>query len=369
MCSKSQPVNFYENENEDEIKHGKTCHHWATAGKTCVRGSGCKFVHAWIRPDKAGICRKYLLGKCYYTENACYFQVGLCKQFISKVIILLVSQHIPFPIAMYEELAVSTKNYAELEVKVQSYLQEQRNRKFRPLKMGHVKQSVASDQKRFSKVISRPTEDRLSKDMLSSIPPTTKQIMKTSPFKTLSPLRATSQNTSSSVTEPDYKRSSGNLSYWSLQASPVHPPHRSSPVAGSTRTKSNSISSSANTFKIRCEKAEAESDGEHSSLATGLSERSCDSMMKNIVGISKIMKNKAMNTWTCDEVHEFVSSLGAAKQWPQYAELLKEEGVDGATLQFYKAPEALLEDFPVIKRGHARVLADAVNKTLQIYNE
>jgi len=79
-------------------------------------------------------------------------------------------------------------------------------------------------------------------------------------------------------------------------------------------------------------------------------------------GTEELTILKPIKDWTVNDVFHFVSTLNTAPWWKQYADVLKIDEVDGETLLMYRCPKALREDYPVIKKGHARMLQSAINK-------
>jgi len=73
-----------------------------------------------------------------------------------------------------------------------------------------------------------------------------------------------------------------------------------------------------------------------------------------------------MNRWDCDRVYHFIISIGAASHWKRYAEIFRTDQVDGATLEFYHDIRILIEDYPLMKKGHARVFANAISNLMKV---
>eukprot|EP00469_Lotharella_globosa_P013446 CAMPEP_0167782404 /NCGR_PEP_ID=MMETSP0111_2-20121227/6498_1 /TAXON_ID=91324 /ORGANISM="Lotharella globosa, Strain CCCM811" /LENGTH=305 /DNA_ID=CAMNT_0007673231 /DNA_START=45 /DNA_END=962 /DNA_ORIENTATION=+ len=72
--------------------------------------------------------------------------------------------------------------------------------------------------------------------------------------------------------------------------------------------------------------------------------------------------SKDMVEWSCDEVSAFVKLLGKAQCWDIYSREFLENEVDGRTLSGYRHVKALIEDFAVIKKHHARAIITAIQK-------
>eukprot|EP00467_Chlorarachnion_reptans_P017456 CAMPEP_0114525838 /NCGR_PEP_ID=MMETSP0109-20121206/22660_1 /TAXON_ID=29199 /ORGANISM="Chlorarachnion reptans, Strain CCCM449" /LENGTH=192 /DNA_ID=CAMNT_0001707491 /DNA_START=672 /DNA_END=1250 /DNA_ORIENTATION=+ len=105
--------------------------------------------------------------------------------------------------------------------------------------------------------------------------------------------------------------------------------------------------------------AESTSDSEES---TGSSDASTSSAKhgSSVFKMDDEMKAKPAKDWNPDQVSKFILSLGESSWWKSYADQMKEEDVDGATLMEYVNPQALIEDFRGMKKGHARVISNAV---------
>uniref|UniRef100_A0A7S4DZL7 RING-type E3 ubiquitin transferase n=1 Tax=Lotharella globosa TaxID=91324 RepID=A0A7S4DZL7_9EUKA len=78
----------------------QTCSFWKEHKCSNVK---CNFLHAWVDPEKKGMCANHMKGRCAYSGSSCYYQ------------------HINIPIEKYEELAADTWDYAELSKKVEAY--------------------------------------------------------------------------------------------------------------------------------------------------------------------------------------------------------------------------------------------------------
>jgi len=78
-----------------------------------------------------------------------------------------------------------------------------------------------------------------------------------------------------------------------------------------------------------------------------------------------VNEGKKMAEWDCDDVYDFVKSIGDHKCWEQYATKLRDEEVDGLTLKVYVNFNDIVEDYPGIKKGHARVLANCIRRRLR----
>jgi len=97
------------------------------------------------------------------------------------------------------------------------------------------------------------------------------------------------------------------------------------------------------------------------SLQKGLEGLHIEDKENRLVNQSKIL-TKAVEEWSCDDVYKFVLSITNAPWWMEYAESFRKDLVDGLTLLEYSNPTALQEDYPEIKKGHARTLLSAINR-------
>jgi hypothetical protein len=80
------------------------CTEWAR-NKSCPRRGKCKYLHAYVHPERKRLCYTILYGGCKYGENYCYYQ------------------HIPCSIKKYEELATHARNYTHLREIVKEKLE------------------------------------------------------------------------------------------------------------------------------------------------------------------------------------------------------------------------------------------------------
>eukprot|EP00467_Chlorarachnion_reptans_P024487 CAMPEP_0114513512 /NCGR_PEP_ID=MMETSP0109-20121206/15618_1 /TAXON_ID=29199 /ORGANISM="Chlorarachnion reptans, Strain CCCM449" /LENGTH=144 /DNA_ID=CAMNT_0001693407 /DNA_START=817 /DNA_END=1251 /DNA_ORIENTATION=- len=98
--------------------------------------------------------------------------------------------------------------------------------------------------------------------------------------------------------------------------------------------------------------SDSDNEGSIASSSSGPAEKT--------VHLSKEMEGKSMKDWSVEEVYKFILALGNSACWRAYAEQLKKEHTDGATLIEYEDPQSLVEDFKDMKKGHARVISKAV---------
>mmetsp|Transcript_14733 Transcript_14733/g.20475 ORF Transcript_14733/g.20475 Transcript_14733/m.20475 type:complete len:408 (-) Transcript_14733:564-1787(-) len=389
---RKQPVPI---KTDEDIKHGKTCHHWASPGRTCLRGPACKFVHAWIHPEKNGVCRNHLLGRCFYTENACYFQ------------------HLPIPIEEYETLAEGTKNYGELSTRVRSRLWEmrvqQRNSQQQnyggsgPLnpeegkrKIG-LRRPIGTDSKAFTGnafgqqsltagLFSKPA---IGRELQKPAPPAVGQDNTRFMDQTFNPswqlwanknflapldLEKSEKNNPKQLNTKNDSKTAPVLPNPAPSKEEVKPSTTTGPSAStSADAEPTAISSDGREIYIESETSDSDSSDETRSS------KSCDEGQNSgngnaNVGVSseesvnagEPVNEKPLEQWSCNEVYNFIMTIGKSKRWKSYADRLKEEDVDGATLKIYQEPGALLEDFEGMKKGHARVIAKAISKATKV---
>jgi len=324
---------------DKEIKHGKTCHHWAT-GRNCLKGSRCLFVHAWVNPRKSGICRNHRLGQCFYTERACYFQ------------------HLHIPIEEYEKLAIGTSNYQQLEAKVNKRLAEQGKnskgiRKDTPsdgtlAALRNTSTSFDREQKLSNWAICPPVQKRGAAWSETS---EGKGLIERGLFK-----REKSNETNGLLKNIRAWRLEGktNIDMNSINPKRMNEEDLDSPgpmLLSSRRVIPSSTKIEQNVEIVKQQVAIQDD------LSVASSTDSTSS-----TGTEELTILKPIRDWTVDDVFHFVSTLNTATWWKQYADILKKEEVDGETLLMYRCPKALREDYPMIKKGHARMLQSAINK-------
>ncbi|GAB5368888.1 hypothetical protein AAMO2058_001358100 [Amorphochlora amoebiformis] len=134
---KKYPLTSFDTEPDVEDVDGNsdkkilTCQHW-TRGY-CQWGQNCHYLHAYVDPNKRGVCQKFLKKKCLYTAHSCYYQ------------------HLRIPLTKYEELSDEAKNFNELSALVDQYLH------------GSMEDSRSEVSEKKAKVaaIVPPTEDRI----------------------------------------------------------------------------------------------------------------------------------------------------------------------------------------------------------------
>jgi len=81
---------------------------------------------------------------------------------------------------------------------------------------------------------------------------------------------------------------------------------------------------------------------------------------KNCKGMD--CKNDRVQDWGYEEVSTFVQGLGKGKHWGIIAGMLRVDEIDGVSLQSYTSAETLREDYPDMKKPHARTLAKEISK-------
>lgn len=394
---RKQPVSV---KSDEDIKHGKTCHHWASPGRTCLRGPACKFVHAWIHPEKNGVCRNHLLGRCFYTENACYFQ------------------HLPIPIEEYEALAEGTKNYGELATRVRSRLWEMRVQQRNSQQQGYggngafnseegkrkigLCRPIGTDSKAFTGnafgqqsltagLFSKPTIGRDLQKQPAAPPVAVGQDNTRFMDQTFNPswqLWANKNFLAPLDLEKSEKTNSRPKQLNKTNDSKTAPV-LSSPAPSKEEEKTSATTDPSASTPPDAEPTTASSDGRELYIESETSDsdssdetrssKSCDEGQNsgNEHANSDIspgesenaedpVNEKPLEQWSCDEVYNFIMTIGKSKRWKSYADRLKEEDVDGATLKIYQEPGALLEDFEGMKKGHARVIAKAISKATKV---
>jgi len=329
---------------DTEIKHGKTCHHWAT-GRNCLKGSRCLFVHGWVNPAKSGICRNHRLGQCFYTERACYFQ------------------HLHIPIEEYEKLAIGTSNYQQLEAKVNKRLAEQ-GKNSKGIRKDAPTDGTLAALRNASTTFDRDQKVSVSQQSTWAICP---------PVQKRGALWSETSEGKGLIERGLFKREKSieadgllnNIRAWRLggktninmdSAYPkkMHEEDLDSPgpmLLSSRKTVPSSEKMEQNVEIVKRELVIQDD------LSVASSTDSTGS-----TGTEELTILKPIKDWTVNDVFHFVSTLNTAPWWKQYADVLKKEEVDGETLLMYRCPKALREDYPVIKKGHARMLQSAINK-------
>jgi len=283
-----------------------------------LKGRRCLFVHAWVNPEKSGVCRNHCLGKCFYTEKACYFQ------------------HLHIPIDEYEKLAIGTENYEELEKRVLLRMQE----------LGMNAKGIKKNKKgggmspRKDKR-SSPRKGRLASGERKETKTKNQSWASCPPLQSRAPERWAEHESGLMTRGLFGQKSRDDLlerlrSVWKV-----------TPIQNETMEESKTDYQSEDEQKEHKDSKETKYD-DNVPLATAVSE------------------------WTCDDVYMFVKNINNAnsdslKWWSAYAEDLRNDQVDGMTLMEYCDPKALREDYPRMKKGHARMLQSAINK-LKIYN-
>uniref|UniRef100_A0A7S2TY98 SAM domain-containing protein n=1 Tax=Lotharella oceanica TaxID=641309 RepID=A0A7S2TY98_9EUKA len=72
-----------------------------------------------------------------------------------------------------------------------------------------------------------------------------------------------------------------------------------------------------------------------------------------------------LEQWFPEDVSNYIKTCGKAACWDGYAKMLLADEVDGTTLLSYGDMKALREDFPHIKRPHARIISMRIRTYLQ----
>jgi len=362
---KPSATNDVFSKNPDEIKHGKTCHHWATPGRVCVKGSKCKFLHAWVDPEKVGVCRNHQLGHCFYSDKVCYFQ------------------HLHIPIWKYEELSQRCQNYYQLEPLVHEYCLRNKigkhcypaqkpkgARKLRTKRNQKGKGSTDVEISTFPKTVGysvqipKPFPIAVGSELQTERPQMAPQMTpgchasdeknitnkKFSPYHwTNNPFQRLDQNQSSTtaLVGPGVK------SHWrALNESNEYPEL----IDGFETLDIRKLASNTPKFQ---KKIENRCGPEIVSPETKTKSPTRDEVSSNITSASVNMKE-----WSCEEVYTFIRNFGKASCWGKYAEQMKEAMTDGATLIAYEDPKALVEDFNMII-GHARIISNKVKEAIR----
>mmetsp|Transcript_6952 Transcript_6952/g.12804 ORF Transcript_6952/g.12804 Transcript_6952/m.12804 type:complete len:513 (+) Transcript_6952:243-1781(+) len=79
----------------------KTCAFWVE-GRCEKTSNECSFLHAWTDPEKQGLCKYHLEGRCPFPHHKCRHQ------------------HLPVPIVEYIQAAKCTRSFEELSKKLES---------------------------------------------------------------------------------------------------------------------------------------------------------------------------------------------------------------------------------------------------------
>eukprot|EP00466_Bigelowiella_natans_P005248 jgi/Bigna1/71719/fgenesh1_pg.16_\ len=389
LARKSRPPGGHQ-----DIKMG-TCAWWPRG--SCNFGNRCSFLHAFVDPEKRGICMRHLRGECYFTAEGCFYS------------------HIPCSIAKYEEFAKGTKNFRELKTKLEQngFVWNRRTTKFAPEESENGNGSIPESKNRavsFDNHICSPALQNFKNLRITSGHNgkvdnetwyansslfSTREIFSVSgqtiPTTQGSSLWKISDGASPDVSSGPSVRSSGSSidPSWpitkaqnSLNGELSHVlGYQTSSVedwgkyCGPPNGSVDTISSAGSTDSKNDEDLEREPEEPNVSpkeARVDLSEsREC---LPEAIGSSasdpqddeKTVPNegKIMAEWDCNEVFEFIKEIGDHKCWEQYATKLRDEEVDGLTLKVYVNFNDIIEDYPGIKKGHARVLAGSIRRRL-----
>eukprot|EP00470_Lotharella_oceanica_P001973 CAMPEP_0170177722 /NCGR_PEP_ID=MMETSP0040_2-20121228/10901_1 /TAXON_ID=641309 /ORGANISM="Lotharella oceanica, Strain CCMP622" /LENGTH=286 /DNA_ID=CAMNT_0010420481 /DNA_START=8 /DNA_END=868 /DNA_ORIENTATION=+ len=79
------------------------CQFWSQG--RCRKADCCTYVHAFINPEKKGVCQRHLEGNCPFDEHKCHYM------------------HLPLPLVAYEKLATAATDYPSLDRLVGKYLE------------------------------------------------------------------------------------------------------------------------------------------------------------------------------------------------------------------------------------------------------
>mmetsp|Transcript_123 Transcript_123/g.295 ORF Transcript_123/g.295 Transcript_123/m.295 type:complete len:451 (+) Transcript_123:200-1552(+) len=427
-----------------DIKMG-TCAWWPRG--SCNFGERCSFLHAFVDPEKRGICMRHLRGECYFTAEGCFYS------------------HIPCSIAKYEELARNTKNFRELRTRLEqngyvwntrsSNVDDETERNAPENKApGGEKPGSSREPPSQAKPFSPPlypgfsAATRLPKRSNSGSWGSNPSLFSAGTFAGSAPHsressipncklpnswkeeNATFTNSGiprrwplgSNVNEIKSNNSddsagsfgiNGGLSQslslkseiakWNeqdlkSQLQPLkraetighHQEHylRSTSTSNLKGSKSLDMKDSHSTLPLSSASLDLK---ELQNELPSLPSEDCSDRADSVKSLSievyeethgavnggssedKFVDEdedddegnndqKIIKEWDCEDVYEFVKGIGQNRCWSQYADRLREEEVDGLTLGVYVDYNYIVEDHPIIKKGHARVLANAIRK-------
>uniref|UniRef100_A0A7S2TQE8 U-box domain-containing protein n=1 Tax=Lotharella oceanica TaxID=641309 RepID=A0A7S2TQE8_9EUKA len=281
------------------------CQYWKDG--RCLRGENWSYVHAHICPGKKGICHPYLDGNCCFTDKNCYYQ------------------HLPIPLRKYEMLARKTANFQELLRRVEFQAKKFQNNKEKsdPTTMEGLTQAVKSshittEENTPTCTVILPAEKKAGAKY--SFVPESKGFLDL-PAEFLCPIGQTIMN-DPVVTEAGKTYDRSMIEIW-LTQNDIDPLTR-------RRISAKLVPNQAMKKMIRAYKNERR---------------------------GPTWKSKALEEWGPEDVGDYIRARGKAACWGEYAKTLVNEEVDGSTLLSYQDLDALLEDFPLIKRPHARNLS------------
>jgi len=389
LARKSRPPGGHQ-----DIKMG-TCAWWPRG--SCNFGDRCSFLHAFVDPEKRGICMRHLRGECYFTAEGCFYS------------------HIPCSIAKYEEFAEGTKNFRQLKTRLEQngFVWNRRTAKFDREESENGNRSIPESKSRAvssenhlcspalqnfknlritpglnGKVENETWYENSSlfstQEIFSvsgqSIPTARSPHWKISDGSSPDASSGPSVRSSGSSTDPPWPitkaqnhSANGELSRvlgyqtnsiedWGKFCGPTNGSASTMSSAGSTDSKNDEdLGREPEESNISPNEAKVSLSDSHECLSEAIENSTSDPQDdKKIV----MNEGKKMAEWDCDEVFEFVKDIGDHKCWEHYATKLRDEEVDGLTLKVYVNFNDIIEDYPGIKKGHARVLAGSIRRRL-----
>jgi len=338
------------------------CQFWVQG--RCKKGCDCTYVHAFVDPEKKGICQRHQEGRCPFDSKSCHYM------------------HLPVPLLVYETLAEGVKDYPNLCRLVKTYEE-------RLAEKNKTKRNDVADSGCKTKIISESKMRSMPKTEFESSPGRAQKctsdfsgLLNSAPFK--SPFKPLSRSHAKEYTD-DIRRSPEKLSEDDMPEEftcPISHTIMENPVmtdAGKTYECSQirkwlSVHDTDPLTRIRVsqrltpnfslKKRILEYKAKNFQNASGHEMEKFDdaSHIKVEEDKNDTWKLKSMRNWTTEEVGSFIKSLGSSPCWKRHAKTFMEEQVDGATLFAYTDMSAILEDFEGIRRPHARSMSTAISR-------
>mmetsp|Transcript_15580 Transcript_15580/g.31575 ORF Transcript_15580/g.31575 Transcript_15580/m.31575 type:complete len:324 (-) Transcript_15580:102-1073(-) len=290
------------------------CQYWSEG--RCKKDDNCTYVHAFINPEKKGICQRHLKGHCPYDENKCHYM------------------HLPLPLVAYEKLATAAKDYDHLDRLVGKYLER--------------KAKADSASKRQMINHSSSTKNILNEQPSS---PKTERTEGESKIEKIPESKATFDPNMEQVPSLSWKDMTAGKPFATqstklLDSTPFNSPFM---ALSTSRVRESAESKFPKSFP---------SESRITDYRTSKNRVDAQVQLKG----NRPWESKPMTGWTPEEVGCFVKSLGTSPCWEKHAKTFVDEQVDGATLFAYKDMTAILEDFDGIKRPHARSMSTAISR-------